>query len=67
MTYFFTRNAPERPSMMHSPSAMFTVRISGMFGAANFPAGRGKDENPRGGAKGKIHGAGRGGAKKRVN
>ena len=31
---------------------------SGMFGAANFPAGRGKDENPRGGAKVKIHGAG---------
>ena len=49
----------------------------GMCGAAFFSAGRGKGKNPRGGAgwggaKVKIHGAGRGGAgrggaKKRVN
>ena len=30
-------------------------------------AGRGKGKNPRGGAKVKIRGAGRGGAKKRAN
>ena len=30
-------------------------------------AGRGEDKNPRGGAKVKIRGAGRGGAKERVN
>ena len=41
--------------------------VAGMCGAELFPAGRGKDENPRGGAKMKIRGAVRGGAKKRVN
>ena len=38
------------------------LRIPGMGGAELFPAGRGKDENPRGGAKMKIRGAVRGGA-----
>ena len=43
-----------------------------MGGAELFPAGQGKDENPRGragwgGAKVKIRGAGQDGAKKRVN
>ena len=32
-----------------------------------FSSGEGEDKNPRGGAKVKIRGAGRGGAKKRVN
>ena len=34
--------------------------VSGMCGAAFFPAGRGKGKNPQGGAKVKIRGAGRG-------
>ena len=43
-----------------------------MSGAELFPAGRGEDENPQGwagwgGAKMRIRGAVRGGAKKRVN
>ena len=36
-------------------------------GAFSSMAGRGVDKNPRGGAKVKIRGAGRGGAKERVN
>ena len=36
----------------------FRVYPSGMCGAELFPAGRGKDKNPRGGAKVKIRGAG---------
>ena len=39
-----------------------SLRISmpGMCGAELFPAGRGEEKNPRGGAKVKIRGAGRG-------
>ena len=41
--------------------------ISGMCGAELFPAGRGEDKNPRGGAGRRWKSAGRGGAKERVN
>ena len=49
-----------------------TPHIPGMCGAELFPAGRGEDENPRGGVgRGEDEnprgGPGRGGAKKRVN
>ena len=37
-----------------------SLKIPGMCGAELFPAGRGEDKNPRGGAKVKIRGAGRG-------
>ena len=40
--------------------------LTGMCGAELFPAGRGEDENPRGGAKRKISGAVLGGAGRKI-